>query len=207
MSDKENLKIDVNPAPTLTLFFSILAMLFWAQCIGILKPESSLNIALIQIGLFPPYVIGATLLLKKGDNVTGNIFLMFAAFFGFAGGLASLGTYIASTFGWPIDTSTTGLFWLLIGVFLLLATPSFKTASALFFLIMPTSSASLIILGLTMMDLFPVALGYKLSGWILFYVGITGIYLATSGYYSTIGVNLPQGKPFFKERKSITTNL
>lgn len=196
MSDQT--PINVNPAPTLTLYFSILAMLFWAFCIGVVRPEAGFIIGLIQIGLFPCYVAGAVLLLNKGDNVTGNIFLMFAAFFGFAGGLASVGTYVATQLGWPVDTRVTGLFWTLIGVFLALATPAFKTASALFFLIMPTSSASLIILGLAMLGIFPAALGYSLSGWILLYVGVTGIYLAAAGYYATMGIHWPQGKPFFK---------
>lgn len=73
--------------PTLNLIFVTLCFCFWANALGLLGEGAVLAIGVLQVAVFTGYTVGGVILLARGNGFGGNIFMVFASFFGAAGGL------------------------------------------------------------------------------------------------------------------------
>lgn len=193
----ENKQRWASATPTMTLIFSMLAMMFWANFMGYLKPEAALLLGVIQVGIFPAYLIGAVILLKEGDALNGNVFFYFATWFGFVAGLINIVTYFAPIYNWAIDPRITGYFWLWAAVMLYGSLPAYRKVPWVFFTVLFCAATALLLIALTSLELVPVVFNIA-AGWCLFVVGVFGLYLAVAGLLENVGIILPQGKPFFK---------
>jgi hypothetical protein len=185
-------------APTLNLIFGMLSIMFAALFFGYLQPPAAFILGIIQIGVWPAYLIGSLLMLRSGDVVGGNTFFYFATFFGIVPGLVTLGTYFAGIYGWPFDPTILGIFWLSVGITLTLTIPAFAKAEALVFLVIAAAGFALDLIGLAYLFTDMADLFYRIAGALLFFVGFGGLYSAAAGILKGAGIHLPLGKPLFK---------
>lgn len=113
MTDESMRKVQLSIAdtsPAITFIFCLITLLFWAMYRGIIPAAAgSLTIGIIQLALFPPYLVCATLLFKRGDMFGGIIYMIFAALFGGVGGLFNVTIFLASWFGFSGYLATIGL--------------------------------------------------------------------------------------------------
>lgn len=185
-------------APTLNLIFGMLSIMFASLFFGYLQPSAAFILGIIQIGVWPAYLIGSLLMLQSGDVVGGNTFFYFATFFGIVPGLVTIGTYFAEINGWPFDPKILGIFWLSVGMTLTLTIPAFAKAEALTFLVIAAAGIALDFIGLAYIYTDLASVFYLLAGSLLFFVGFGGIYSAIAGILKGAGIKLPLGKPLFK---------
>lgn len=184
------------PGPTAAFIFSTLCFIFWASLLGWLGTGATLAVGILQLGAFFPYYIAAKSFFKADDNLNGNIFFVFAVFFGFVGGLMNISTYVVNALNLSIDGRVAGIMWLLAAALLLFLLPAGRKATKVFFLIYLLTGIGLIFLGLGILQLMgPIA--FKLSGWSFFVVGLLAFYAAISIISGCTGVKLPLGKSFF----------
>jgi hypothetical protein len=191
----------VKPAsggPTMTLIFSMLSFFFAANLGGLFKPAAGLYIGLIQIGIWPTYLIAANSMLRDGDGLYGNTFLYFATFFGLVPGLTSVFSYFAALHAWPLDPMVLGIMWIYVGLLLLCTLPGFKSVNAVFFLVLLFAGLGVFLLGLGMVGLLPASFYTKACVFSFGFVGIFGFYLCVDGFLSSVGIELPKGHAFFK---------
>ncbi|SMC40682.1 hypothetical protein [Papillibacter cinnamivorans] len=185
-----------NPSPVVTLVFSILCFVFWANYMGYLKEGSILAIGVLQIGVFPIYIIGAIILFTRGNDFAGNVFAIFATAFGSAAGLTHVLMILSLTHGIPFDYTICGILFTIIGACLLLILPGLRYASKVDFLIFLFGGLGVMFAGLSGAMSVP-AYFPLLAGWFLFIDGCVGIYSFLSGMLGFCGLNIPTGKPFF----------
>lgn len=184
------------PGPTAAFIFSVLCFLFWASLLGWLGPGAALAIGILQLGAFFPYYIAAKSFFKTNDNLNGNIFFVFAVFFGFVGGLMNIGTYIVNVLNLPIDGRVTGIMWLAAASLLFFILPAGRKATKVFFLIYLLTAIGLLFLGLGILQVMgPIA--FTLSGWTFFVVGVLAFYATIAIISGCSGIKLSLGKPFF----------
>lgn len=187
--------------PTMTMMFSVMCMIYWAWMIGILKPEAQLFIGIIQLALYPSYIIAAIIELKGGDGLSGNVYYYFATFFGAASGAVNIVSYFAGIFGWPVDPSVMGFIWIWIGVMLAGILPAYRKYGWIFFTLCAFAAISLLVLALVAFGIGPAAfmpILNQISAWCLFLVGIEGLYLALAAHLETADIKIPTGKSLFK---------
>lgn len=192
----ENNQKWASAAPTMTLMFSMLGLMFWAIFVGLLKPEAALLLGVIQVGIFPAYLIGGIILLKEGDGLNGNVFYYFSTYFGLCAGLYNLVTYFAPIYHWAIDPRIMGYFWLCASIMLFGSLLGYKKVPWVFFSVLFFAALALFILGFTALGLLPLVFNL-VAGWCLFIVGIFGLYLAVAGLLENADIKLPLGRPFF----------
>jgi len=187
-----------SPTPTLNTLFAFLCVIFAALFFQLVdQPAVFLLFGLIQLGLFPAYFAGALILLKNGDMISGNIYLIFATFFTIVPGLTTLGIYFAQMQEWPIDVSILGYQWLFIGSVLAFCIPAFAKASKTFFILICCAASALVVLGLGYLGIISVPIYTAISGGLLFIVCVLVFYMIVSEVLGESGIDLPLGKPFF----------
>lgn len=185
-------------APTLNLIFGMLSIMFAALFFGYLQPSAAFILGIIQIGVWPAYLIGSLLMLRSGDVVGGNTFFYFATFFGIAPGLVTVGTYFAEINGWPFDPKILGILWLSVGMTLTFTIPAFAKAELLTFLVIASAGIAIDFIGLAYIFTDLANVFNLIAGSLLFFVGFGGIYMAVAGILEGAGFKLPLGKPLFK---------
>lgn len=185
--------------PTLSLIFGMLSLIFAAIFLGYVDPSGSYILGLLQIAVWPAYLIGGVLMLRDGDVVGGNTFFYFATFFGLAPGLITVGTYFADIFGWAYDPKVLGIVWLCVGLTVTFTVPGFRKGSSLLFLVILAAGLAIDFIGLAYLFTDYANTFNTIAGVLLIFVGVGGVYQAISGILAGSGINLPQGKPFFKE--------
>ncbi|NMM61698.1 hypothetical protein HBE96_03130 [Clostridium sp. P21] len=196
--EKEKLELG-NPAPTMLFIFTMITMMFWAQYMGIVKPEAQLLLGLFQLGCFPAYLIGGITFLKKGDSISGNTYLIFATIFGGLSGFGNTGIGIASFLGWPVDTTMLSIPILWSGIIVIPILICIRYADALTFVVFTCGSLLLILSGLVGLSVFPTTIN-PLITILCFIVAVGGLYISIATICSFGGVFLPLGKPLFKNK-------
>jgi hypothetical protein len=192
--------------PTLNLIFSILSLIFAGMFLGFLNESAAFILGLIQIGVWPTYLIGSVIMLQSGDMVGGNTFLYFATFFGLVPGLVTVGTYFAQMYGWPFDPTTLGIMWLSVGLILTFTLPAFAQTPSLNFAVLACAGIAIDFIGLGYLNIVPPSISNIISGVLLAFVGIGGLYLSVAGILEGANIKIPVGKPLFKQPNS-TNNL
>ena len=187
------------PGPSLAFVFTNLSFLFWANLMGFLGDGAGLAIGAIQLGVFGTYLSCSLVLYKRGAAFEGNVFMVFAAFFGGAGSLLNIFGAIAHHVGMPIADSAGGICWLLCGVFLIAILPGARKSPKAGFLFYVFGGVGLVLMGLLTLGIIAGVWG-KIVAWLLFGAGACGLCVTISGMNSFEGVNNmpPLGKPFFK---------
>lgn len=183
--------------PTLYLIFSIFSAMFWALMTGFVKPEAALLCSVIQIAVYPSYLVGATILLKNKDGFSGNVFFYFCAFFSSVSGATGIVTYFANLYGWPIDASIMGIVWLWIGIMLGFSLPGSKGEPWIFFVISLLTVVGLLSMGLTTLGILPASIT-KPTGWLFGVISLMGLYVAVAQHVEFAGLKFPLGKSLFK---------
>ncbi|HZK09508.1 MAG TPA: hypothetical protein VFD08_00430 [Clostridia bacterium] len=194
----ENKNNWASAAPTLNLIFGMLSIMFAALFLGYLKPSAVYILGLIQIGVWPGYLIGSLIMLRSGDIVGGNTFFYFATFFGLAPGLVTVGTYLADVFGWAYDPKILGIMWLSVGLTLTFTIPAFIKSELVTFLVIAAAGIAIDFIGLAYLFTGYAQTFNTIAGVLLFFVGVGGIYQAVAGILAGAGIKLPLGKPIVK---------
>lgn len=151
----------------------------------------------MSISVFPAYLIGAIVLLKRNDGINGNVFLVFATFFGSLAGITSVASYILTVMGIPFEMTPVSVCWILSGILLLGILPGIKNFPWTYFLIFGLEGVALVLYGIAGFGLLG-SWWSSVVGWMFFVVGILGIYCSIVGMNETLGIKLPLGKSIFK---------
>ena len=176
----------------------MLALIFAASFFGFLEPSAAFILGLLQIAVWPAYLIGAMLLLRTGDTVGGNTFFYFATFFGIAPGMITVGTYFAEIYGWPFDPTILGIIWLCVGLTLTFSLPGFAKGPSLTLLVISCAAIGIDFIGLGYLNVLPAVTANCIAGCFLTVTGIGGLYSAIAGILEGANIKLPLGKPLFK---------
>lgn len=183
---------------TIVFIFTMLCMMFWGQFSGFLSPETGLFLGLIQLACWPGYLIGSTIVLSRGDAISGNIYLIFSTCFGGIGGLVNLFTYLAGIWGWPADPSIVGITWIWAGLITLGATICIRKSPWVGFMVFLLAVFQLEIMGFVTLGILTAPVWSEIAKWLCLIIGIGGFYTAFAGLLAHAGINLPQGRPLFK---------
>jgi hypothetical protein len=177
--------------------FSNLSFLFWANLMGYLGDGAGFAIGIIQLGVFVTYHVAASLLFTRGEAFDGNIFMVFATFFGGVGGATNIASAICAAKGIPFDNSVVGICWIMCGIFLLGILPGCKKSPWTVFVLYLLAGIGLFIMGLITLGIVGMSM-VPITAWLLFAVGALGLYLTLSTMNSFMNINIPLGKPLFK---------
>jgi hypothetical protein len=188
-------------SPVGTFVFSILCFAFWASDLNLLADGGWLGIGFLQFGVFITYMIVGTTLIKKGNGLGGNTYLLFGTCFGAIGGIFNTFGPLCAHWGIPLDYSLFGLSLILAGLYLFLVLPGLKYAPKVDFLIFFFGGVGVLGSGLTIMGFLPGWFNI-VNGWALFADGVVGFYSVIATVLSFVGVNIPCGKPFFKNKSA-----
>lgn len=186
---------------TVTFIFTNLCFLFWANLLGLLGPGADLAVGIIQLGVFVSYHVAAIKLFNRNDELDGNVFLIFATFFGGVGGLTNVVSTICNEIGVEFSTMPVAFCWLFCGIMLICILPCYRFAPWSAFVMFALAGVSILLMGLMALGLIGASIAPVIA-WLLFIVGILGLYMAIAGLNGFTGVNLPMGKPIFKQNKS-----
>ena len=186
------------PATTLCFIFTNLSFMFWLANTGYFGEGAGLILGLCQIGFFPAYIIGGVLLIKENDGWNGNIFMIFATFFGATAGITSAASYLLTVLNVTYDITPTNVCWILCGVLLIGSLPGIRDWPWTYFMIFFLAGVALILMGLGGFGILG-AWSIPASGWVFLPVGILGIYCAIAGMNEHAGSPMPLGRPLFKK--------
>lgn len=193
-------------SPVGTFVFSILCFAFWAADLNLLHEGAQLAIGLLQFGVFITYMIVGTTLIQKGNGLGGNTFLLFGTCFGAIGGFFNTFGPLFAKWGIPFDYSLFGLSLIMAGAYLFLVLPGLKYAPKVDFLVFFFGGVGVLGSGLTIMGFLPPSFN-SINGWALFFDGVVGFYSVIATSLSFVGVTIPCGKPFFKQKETIARDV
>jgi len=179
---------------TVCFIFTNLCFLFWGNLLGLLPEGATLAIGVTQLGMVISYHVAAAKVFHTGDSFTANIFLVFATFFGGVGGLNNIAAAVAPVIGVAYEGTGVGYCWILCGLFLLGILPACLDQAWVTFVLYALAGAALVLLGLVIVGVLPGTLS-ALIGWMLFIVGVLGLYMTFSAMFGFVGKNLPMGPP------------
>jgi len=183
----------------MAFIFSTLSFLFWANILGYLGPGGSLAVGVVQLAVYGSYLAGSVILFKRGDDFDGNVFMVFAAFFGGVGGVLNVGSTISAMLGLPFSPQVGGICWILVGVFLLACSPATLRSNIVDAGVYVLAALALLTLGFTIIGFLPTV-GLTVAAWLLFVVGILGVVLTASILGSIIGYRIPLGPAILRPR-------
>ena len=192
--------------PTISLTFTTICMVFWASMMGFLGDGAGLTIGLVQLGVYGAYLSGAILLCKNGLDFNGNVFMIFASFFGGAGAMTNIGAALSAHFGIPFSGTAVGVVNLISGIFLLGILPVLAHAPWVDFAIFFFAGLGLVVLGLQTIGAFGSgatanAIATQVSAWSFFADGCVGMWSTIGTMLGFSGIKVPMGKPLFKVRE------
>nr|WP_312577033.1 hypothetical protein [Sedimentibacter sp.] len=189
-------------APTICFTFTVLCFLFWANLMGFLGEGASFAIGAVQLGVYGVYLAGAILLCKNGINFDGNVFMIFASFFGGVGATTNIMGAIASFVGMPFSDNVMGVVNIMCGIFLLGILPAQRHEAWTSFGVFFFAGVSLLILGLSTVGAFGTsALALKIVAWGLFCDGLCGIWLALNIMNGFSGLKMHLGGSLVKKKQ------
>jgi hypothetical protein len=122
-----------NPGPAGLVALAIAALLFFALLKGYIDHSSGVYIGFWLLGGFIIQFTAAVIELKEGATTGGNVFLFFAGFFMFTGGLADILAYYAPLMGWEMNSTANGWAWIILAVSLILWLPAYMREAPKFF--------------------------------------------------------------------------
>ena len=206
--NKGSLKIEqINCMPigwsgtTVCFIFTNLCFLFWGNLLGLLPEGSTLTVGVTQIGVLISYHICAAKTFNTGDSFTANIFMIFATFFGGVGGLNNILSAIAPKAGIEYNGTAIGYCWIICGLFLLGILPACLNETWITFILYLLAGIALFLLGLVTLSIAHGSASAVVA-WLLFIVGVLGLYMTFSAMFGFVGKSLPMGPPVRKKKIS-----
>jgi succinate-acetate transporter protein len=170
-----------NPAPAGLVSFALACVSFFGLLSGNVNHSAIPLLGCWLIGAFIVQIVVAVIELREGAILGGNVFLFFAAFFCFTGGLEFfVKAYFNTVGGQPIDTTIDGYAWAVLTSSLVLWTPAYlKKSTAVMGLLVVVTDVGICFV--TLMDLKILAPSYGVvAAYALLIAGILGIYLAAA---------------------------
>ena len=196
MSDHEH--VFANPAPAGLIALAMACWTFWAMYTGRVTGDAAPVLACWMVGGgLVQYVVGM-FELRNGVQLGGNVFLFFGAFFMFVTALSLMTKYLLAKNGLPMDARIEGYAWMACAIGLIGFTPAYLKGPKLMFLLVVIVDICLVLIALIDMAAIPKAAYAAPVGWMLFLVGVMGLYLATAVMLNTaFGKSvLPTTTPF-----------
>ncbi|GAT89411.1 hypothetical protein J2T10_002674 [Paenarthrobacter nicotinovorans] len=188
-----------HPGASLAFIFSTLSFLFWANILGYLGPGGSLAVGLVQLAVYGSYLAGSVILLKRGDDLDGNVFMVFAAFFGGVGGMLNIGSTISVLLGVPFSPQVGGICWIMAGIYLLACSPASLRTNLVDAGVYILGAVALLTLGFAAVGFLPGTV-LTVAAWMLFVVGVLALVLTVSIVGSHIGYRIPMGPALLRTR-------
>lgn len=186
-----------SPTGAALFALAVACFMFWALFLGWVTGGAVIIMAVLLIACAIPQLMASIFDLLKGNALFGNIMCYFASFFMVGTALTLIVEYLCGITGWPIDPTLLGFAWIVLALALWGWTPALLTHSPLGFGIL--AIAADIALMCVAVSHFGVAVHalHTISGWLLFIVGIIGIYY---GWATVLAEHyerevLPLGKP------------
>lgn len=108
--------------------FTIYSFLCFFQCCGFgsaMDATTALSFGIIQVILFIGFFTGALVLIKRGEQAAGQIYMIFAIAFGGVGGVSNILTYCSAQGMITYDGFMFGVVNLTIGLYLVAMAPCY----------------------------------------------------------------------------------
>jgi len=189
---------------TSSVCFTSLCFLLWANGMGWLGEGSTLALGAFQLGIFALYAYGGICHMVRGESFTGNIYCIFAAFFGGGAGALNIAGAVAEALGIPYSWAVEGWVFFVIGVIMLLMVPIVLTYPVSFVGVFLTGGITCVLYGFIYMGVFPGAAdAFNVIGsWSIFVCGLLGIYTILSAFCAYMGLKMDfLSRPVIKSRK------
>lgn len=208
MNEEKNVQVKFSnygeSGTTSAMCFTTLCFLFWANGMGFLGQGATLGMAAFQLGVFVLYAFGGITHIIRGEPLFGNIYCIFAAFFGGAGGAMNLCGAIAEIKGFTYSWAPMGWVFFVAGIVICSMIPVLATWAVSFFGIIVTGGITSILYGIVYMGFFPSLAGVftTIATWSIFVCGLLGLYTIISTLYGYIGVKMDfLSKPLFAPKQ------
>lgn len=180
-----------NPSPTGLAALAMACMCLWAVFTGRTDAGAAPVLAFWFIGGGIIQVSVGIMELRNGVFKSGNVMLLFGAFFMFVGAAGMLGKYLLVQNGLPIDPRIEGYAWLVCALVLIGWTPGyFKNTPLALTAIVLLVDIALIIIAFVDMAVMPKPY-IAIAGWLLLVTSLLAIYLSAALFVNTaLGKNL-----------------
>ncbi|MCI8297810.1 MAG: hypothetical protein HFG22_18435 [Lachnospiraceae bacterium] len=185
--------------PGMSVAYALLCLPFWVNAMGWGNTAGfALSMGMIQIGYFIMYMVCGMYFLKLGNQVSGGIYVVFAAAFGLFGGIGNISSAVCPVLGIQYDPMLVSVCFTAAGLYLLAILPCVSYASKLDFLNLLGAGAGVTAFGLAGFGILPAVFS-KVGGWGILVSGLTSYYLGIAGHLKNAGIELSGGEPFFKK--------
>lgn len=197
-----------NPGPAGLVALAIACFTFYAIHTGKVDSSCAPLLGIWLIGGFVVQIFVATMELKHGNILGGNIFLFFSAFFMLVNGLELLFKFYAAKSGWVLDTRIDGWAWIALMIALVSWTPAyFKTPLSTILMVLSLDIAVIVV---TLLNLKLIGHEWHIvSGNFIGLGGVFGLYTAWGMIINTVFERniIPLGAPLIKPKSTTSVNM
>lgn len=186
-----------NPMPTLVFTFTLIVVMIWGATTGIAGPDALLFLGLFQFGCVPVYLASSMALIKSGESLLGNIFLMFTTAFGMISGLGNFAAGLAPHFGVTLDNALYNFPLLWSGILLVAVLIACRKADICTLIAFAGGAWTLTTGALMGLGVIPPVLG-PINGWVSLAVAVFGGWTVFADICAMGGVNVPKGPSIIK---------
>ena len=193
---------NADTSPVVSLIFSTMCFVCFAWIMGWLGDGSTFAVGVMQLSVFVTYVIGGHNMITMGAGFPGNMYLIFATFFGGVAGFANVAGSLAAAHGIPFSMAAMGWGFLISGIFLLCMIPFLlPRAGKVDVLVTFFGGFGVLLFGLTGVGVGPLVLN-TVGAYSLLGCGIVGLYSAVVAMVRFMGIELTFGsKPFISPKQ------
>ncbi|MEG6523719.1 acetate uptake transporter family protein [Desulfotomaculum sp. 1211_IL3151] len=197
-----------NPGPAGLVALAIACFTFYAIHTGKVDSSCAPLLGIWLIGGFVVQIFVATMELKHGNILGGNIFLFFSAFFMLVNGLELLLKFYAAKSGWVLDARIDGWAWIALMIALVSWTPAyFKTPLSTILMVLSLDIAVIVV---TLLNLNVIGHEWHIvSGNFIGLGGVFGLYTAWGMIINTVFERniIPLGAPLIKPKPTTSVNM
>ena len=185
--------------------FTIYSFLCFFQCCGFgsaMDATTALSFGIIQVILFIGFFTGALVLIKRGEQAAGQIYMIFAIAFGGVGGVSNILTYCSAQGMITYDGFMFGVVKLTIGLYLVAMAPCYIHGDLLTLDTNIAPTIGLLLFGITGMGLCPADMVAPLiyaAGVAFLFCGIGGFIVVANALNAGVAT-IPGGPVLFPAR-------
>ena len=177
-------------SPVVCLIFSAMCFVCFAWIMGWLGEGSTFGVGVAQLSVFVTYVIGGNNLIKQGNGFPGNMYLVFATFFGGVAGAANVAASICAANGIEFSLVPMGWCFVASGVFLLIMVPFLLPLAGKRDVIMTFCGGfGVLCFGLTGIGAAPMILNI-IGAYSLLITGIVGVFMGVVAMVAFLGIEI-----------------
>ncbi len=191
--------VNADVGPGMSVAYALLCIPFFINAMGWGNTAGfAFSMGLIQLGYFILYLVNGLYFLKIGNQISGGIYIVFAAAFGLFGGLGNLSAALCPRWGIEYDPSMVSACFLFAGLYLLFILPTLTHASLLDFVGILGAGIGVTAFGLAGFGILPAILN-KVGGTGILVSGLCSYYCGIAGHLKVAGKDLNCGKPVAKD--------